>query len=148
MPQVAVEMSGESVVLEGESGMKPSTEDGKKGAWICGVWHPNNYHSETYVAKNIHELWFAYSSDGQFDIYKTEAEANDRFLKLIAEVREICQDEGEWISEVEDICWGKLNQDVILRKVPSPYNDGIDLDDEDYDTKDYYEAFANERRKL
>jgi hypothetical protein len=126
--------------------MKVAIENGKKGAWIRGVWHPNIYHSETHVPKTIHELWFTYSSDGQFDIYKTEELAHERFLKLIAEERELCHEDGEWNSEVEDICWGRLNQDVILLKVPSPFNDGVDPEDEDYDTEDYYEAFANERR--
>ncbi len=128
--------------------MKPSIENGKKGVWIRGVWHPNNYHSETYIPKIIHEKWFVYSSDGQFDIYDSEDLAHDRFLQLIAEERSDCDEEGEWNPEVENICWGKLHQDVVLRKVPSPYNEYVDPYDEDYDTQDYYEAFANERRPM
>jgi hypothetical protein len=128
--------------------MKASTENGKEGAWIRGVWHPNNYASETYVPKTIHEKWFVSGSDGQFSLYNSESEAYDNFLKRIAEEREYCHElyVGEWNIEVEDICWGKVSQDVILRKVPSPYNEDIDPDDEDYDTEDYYEAFVNERR--
>jgi hypothetical protein len=127
--------------------MKSSIENGKKGVWIRGVWRQNNYNSETYVPKIIKEKWFVLSSDGQFDIYDSEPSAYDAFLKRIAEERDLCHEDGEWCFEVEDVCWGKIFQDVVLRKVPSPYNEGIDSDDEDYDTEEYYEAFANERRK-
>lgn len=128
--------------------MKAAIEDGKKGAWIRGVWHPNNYHSETYVPKIIREKWFVMTSDNQFDLYDSESEAYNMFLKSIDEERDLCHDDSEWRLEVEDVCWGKVFQDVILREVPNPYNEGIDLTDEDYDTNEYYEAFANERRIL
>jgi hypothetical protein len=126
--------------------MKPFIENGKEGAWIRGVWHPNNYNSEIYVSKMIKEVWFVNDADNQFTLHYTEQDAIDDFLRRIEYEREMCQDEGEWNTDVEYICWGKLSQDVVLRKVPSPYNDGIDRDDEDYDTADYYEAFARERR--
>ena len=127
--------------------MRPSIENGKKGVWIRGVWHQNNYNSETYVPKVIKEKWFVSGADDQFTLHDTEQDAIDDFLRRIAYERELCQDEGEWDMDVENICWGKLSQDVVLRKVPSPYNDGIDPDNEDYDTEEYYDAFANERRK-
>jgi hypothetical protein len=126
--------------------MKPSIENGKEGVWIRGVWHPNNYNSEIYVPKVIKEKWFVSGADDQFTLHDTEQAAIDDFLIRIAAERDLACDEGEWNMDVEDICWGKLSQDVVLRKVPSPYNDGIDRDDEDYDTKDYYEAFVRERR--
>lgn len=127
--------------------MKPSTENGKKGAWIRGVWHPNNYHSETHIPKVIKEQWFVMNSERDVGFYNTEQEAHDRFLKCIDEEREYCQEDVEWNIEVEYITWGKVFQDVVLRKVPSPYNEGIDPSDEDYDTQEYYDAFANERRQ-
>ena len=128
--------------------MKPSTENGKRGAWIRGVWHPTDYSCETYIPKDIKEKWFVSTPTDGFTLYDSESQAHEAFLKAISVERDYCYEDGEWNFEVEDICWGKVYQDVVLRKVPSPYNEDIDPDDPDYDTEECYDAFANERRLI
>jgi hypothetical protein len=99
-----------------------------------------NY-TKTLTDKNIKEKWFVYDRENNFQIFDSEKEAYDEFLKQIQLYRDESYDDG-WSEEVEDITWGKVYQTVKLIECESPegfVDDGEGLD--------FAEAFAIEHRK-
>ena len=71
------------------------------------------------------ERWFYYDADGDgFQLVDTEEQAREAAEESMRLSRQSADDDGEWSSSVDCICWGEIRQiaqDTTPTKLTADY---------------------------
>jgi hypothetical protein len=120
--------------------MKQVTIDQMPGHFEKGRWIIDYGKTLTIIGDEIKEKWFVFDPDNGNQLFDTEKEALEAYLKVIDAFRDEACD--GWSDEVEDVVWGKVCQTTELREIPPPWN----ADPDDWEGEAFADAFAIEHR--